>query len=127
MMKKLHIEGTRYSPRIELDPETRTLLIEGDSYPENAVDVYGPLITALDEYFEQPNTPLNIKMLSFFQNTSSSKMITDMLAKLQRFFDQGHPVELTWFYPSDDLEIKDTFELFLEDASFPYSITQLEE
>lgn len=126
-MKKLLIEGTRYSPRIELDPETHSLTIEGDSYPENAVEVYGPLLNALDEYFEQAETPLSVKMLSYFQNTSSSKMITDMIIRLQGFFDMGHPIELVWYYPSDDLEIKDTYELFLEDATFPYDIIQLEE
>lgn len=121
------LEASKYTPRIEFVYKDKYLRIEGDSYPENAMSVYQPLIERIDDYFRGANSALKIDFLIGFINTSSSKMITDLISKLQDYHIQGHDIQLTWFYPEGDLDLRENCELFLEDVLFPYAISELKD
>jgi len=126
-MENYIVPATKYTPRIELHFNDKYLRIEGDSWPENAMEFYQPLFFKLDEYFSFEGQSLNIDLFMDFINTSSSKMIDDMVKKLQTFFQKGHEIKLQWFYPEGDMDCKDKFETLLEDAQFPYAVTELKE
>ena len=49
-MQKLFIEQTKGSPRIDFDPESNTLVMQGQSYPENAFKFYEPVFKWVDDY-----------------------------------------------------------------------------
>ena len=51
-MKNIHIEATKYTPEILLDPENCVIEIRGKSYPENTFEFYKPVIEWLEEFFE---------------------------------------------------------------------------
>ncbi|HPM04362.1 MAG TPA: DUF1987 domain-containing protein [Candidatus Cloacimonas sp.] len=122
-MENFIITNTKYTPQIELSFKDRYLRIIGDSYPENAMDVYQPLIVKLEKYFEAPAQDLLIEFNFDFVSTSSKKMLTDIIGILQGYHDAGHQIKLTWFFPEGDLDWQEQCEMFLEDASFNYSIT----
>lgn len=124
-MESYIIPATKYTPRIELNYQDHYLRLEGDSWPENAMDVYQPLLDKLEEYFATPQQSLSIELFMEYLNTSSSKMMDDIFRKLQSYFEQGHKIQLQWFYPEGDLECKDKCEFLLEEAHFPYAITEL--
>jgi len=117
-------EATKYTPLIELHPRDQYLLIRGDSYPENALETYEPLLLKLEEYFQQHGN-LRIDFLIDFLNTSSSKMMTELIAVLQRYHEKGNKIDLKWYYPDGDTELKESWEMLLEDATFPYSVCEL--
>jgi len=87
------------------------------------MDVYQPLIVKLEKYFEAPAQDLLIEFNFDFVSTSSKKMLTDIIGILQAYHDAGHQIKLTWFFPEGDLDWQEQCEMFLEDASFNYSIT----
>ncbi|GAB1366975.1 DUF1987 domain-containing protein [Candidatus Cloacimonadaceae bacterium] len=122
-MENFIITNTKYTPQIELSFKDRYLRIIGDSYPENAMEVYQPLIIKLEKYFEAPAQDLLIEFNFDFVSTSSKKMLTDIIGILQGYHDAGHQIKLTWFFPEGDLDWQEQCEMFLEDASFNYSIT----
>jgi len=122
-MENFIITNTKYTPQIELSFKDRYLRIIGDSYPENAMEVYQPLIVKLEKYFEAPAQDLLIEFNFDFVSTSSKKMLTDIIGILQGYHDAGHQIKLTWFFPEGDLDWQEQCEMFLEDASFNYSIT----
>ena len=126
-MENFVVNSTKYTPRIELDYSQKCLKIEGESYPENALETFQPLLDKLDEYFAEPDKELKVELIVDYLNTSSSKMMNDIIGRLQTAHDNGNKVELTWFYPEDDIDCQETCELFLEDATFPYSITELKD
>ena len=41
-------------------------------------------------------------------NTATSKLILDILGKLEELHEAGHPVKVLWFYEVDDEDIQDT-------------------
>ena len=122
-MENFIIAQTKYTPQIELSFKDRFLRITGDSYPENAMEVYQPLITRLETYFANPAQELQIELNFDFVSTSSKKMLTDIIGILQAYHESGHTIRLTWFFPDGDLDWQEQCEMFLEDASFNYSIT----
>ncbi len=122
-MENFIITHTKYTPQIELSFKDRYLRITGDSYPENAMEVYQPLILKLETYFEAPAQELQIEFNFDFVSTSSKKMLTDIIGILQGYHDAGHQIKLTWFFPEGDLDWQEQCEMFLEDASFNYNIS----
>lgn len=124
-MDKYYVEKTKYTPRIDFSPEACSLRIEGDSYPENALETYQPLLEKIEEYFTEPCSKLEIELYVDYLNTSSSKIMTDLIFKLQSFHEQGHKIALTWFYPAEDIDCKETCDMFLEDVKFPAKIKAL--
>jgi len=126
-MENYIIPQTKYTPLIELHYQDKFLRIYGDSYPENAMEIFQPLINKLDEYFKQPQQSLVVDLRIDYLNTSSTKMMTDMLSKLQSFHDAGHSIKLSWSYPEGDIDCQESCEMYLEDATFPYSITPVQD
>ncbi|HQC31258.1 MAG TPA: DUF1987 domain-containing protein [Candidatus Cloacimonas sp.] len=126
-MENYIITPTKYTPLIELSFKDNFLRITGDSYPENAMDVYQPLILQLEKYFAAPKQKLQIELNLDFISTSSKKILTDIITLLQNYYNAGHNINITWYYTDGDIEQKEQWEMFLEDVTFPYNIIPLPE
>ena len=102
-MEDLFYEATHSTPGIALNSSTGTIELYGRSIPENAMNVYKPVLSWLDEYSVQPKktTTLNFK-IEFF-NTSSSKFILQILKKLEELHRQNFEVKVNWFYNDEDI------------------------
>lgn len=111
-MEKFEINGTTKTPAIILDAVSGDLLFEGRSNPENANELYEPVIHWLDRYIEQPAEQTHLRMNLEFFNTSSSKYILEVLRKIRYLADKNHAFNVTWMYEDDDLEMLDTAEAF---------------
>ncbi len=111
-MEKFEIKGTTKTPTIILDAVSGDLLFEGRSNPENANELYEPVIHWLERYVEQPAEQTHLRMNLEFFNTSSSKYILEVLRKIRYLADKNHPFNVTWMYEDDDLEMLDTAEAF---------------
>jgi hypothetical protein len=74
-MEKLQIEESTDTPLISFDPESRTLQIEGKSFPENTLEFYTPVLKWVDEYVKnkQQDTTLTLKLM--YLSSSSYKPI----------------------------------------------------
>ncbi len=94
--------GTFETPTITFDLEGGTLEIIGRSIPENPIEFYHPLFDALEKYekLSKASTSVNIKLE--YYNSSSSKVILDMLKKLEHIHESGNHVTINWFYEEAD-------------------------
>jgi len=102
------------SPLVEFDFSTQSLLMEGESYPEDAAAFFGPLLEALQAYLAQAggdSVVLNLKLAYF--NSSSAKALMNMFQMLEEAAEKGLTVTVNWHYHPDD----DTMEEFGEDFS----------
>jgi hypothetical protein len=124
-METYILQATKYTPYIELDVELGTLAIRGDSYPENALELYQPLLTRIDAYFADKTKKLDIELQIDYLNTSSSKMLIDLFTKLSDYFDKGNTISAIWKYPEDDEDYREQCMMFLEEARFPYQLVGL--
>ena len=82
-MSVIKIQGTDDTPTVILDKENNIFEISGRSLPEDVVVFYKPILEWLDEYKNDPldKTVFNFKLEYF--NTASSKLLLDVLLKLE--------------------------------------------
>ncbi len=121
-MENLIIPKTKQTPQIEFNTAENYLRIIGESYPENAMEVFQPLIDHLELFFGQDKRDLQVELRVEYQNTSSSKMMYEVINRLSNYHEAGHNVRLAWYYPDGDLDLLENCEMFLEEVSFPYDI-----
>ncbi len=107
------MSGTHQRPTVVIDVEKGFFEISGSSIPENPMEVFNPIFEHLNAYLENPNesTELNFK-LDYF-NTSTSKLMLDMIHKLEVLKDKpGHSVIIRWFYRENDEDMMEIGEDF---------------
>ncbi|OFY63169.1 MAG: nuclear pore complex subunit [Bacteroidetes bacterium RBG_13_42_15] len=119
-METIKIQGTEDTPKIILDAENEVLEISGRSLPEDVSSFYEPVINWLNEYAEKPNkkTVLNFKLTYF--NTASSKLLLDILMKLEELHEKGHDVLIRWHYPEDDEDMEEAGEEYADIVDVPF-------
>lgn len=118
-MSDLFIAATPSSPEVDFRFSENTLNLRGESYPENASAFYGGVIDALRTYLYHlggdGRVTANIA-LSYF-NSSSTKMLFNLIDALNQSALAGVHVELNWYHDVDDETI---FEFGTElHADFP--------
>ncbi len=121
-MRIIKIEGTDDTPQVTLDanPENPFMEISGRSLPEDVVAFYDPILEWLDEYAENPleKTVLNIKLEYF--NTASSKLLLDILLKLEDLSEADNDVLVRWHYPDDDEDMEEAGEEYEDIVEVPF-------
>ncbi len=121
-MQVIRIEGTDDTPQVILDanPNNPIMEISGRSLPEDVVSFYEPILEWLEEYSESPleKTILNIKLEYF--NTASSKLLLDILLKLEDMADDGKDVLVRWHFPDDDEDMEEAGEEYEDIVEVPF-------
>jgi len=119
-METIKILGTDDTPHIILDPDNEVFEISGRSLPEDVTSFYEPVLTWLDEYSQSPNkkTVFTFKLVYF--NTASSKLLLDILMKLEHMHEDGKSVLVKWFYPEDDEDMQEAGEEYADIVDVPF-------
>lgn len=120
-MEIIKIKSTTETPEIYFNPQGN-LSLKGISIPHNVNTFYQPLFDWLEKY--KNSNPKNVKLELFldYLNTSSTRVIVDLLKLIDSFRDNGTQVNIVWIYDKDDedmLELGEDFEL-VTNASFVY-------
>ncbi len=117
-MENIDIKGFKddfFIPTVNFNAETGVCEITGESYLEETVEFYAPLIKWLEEYTaDSENTKISFNFKLTYYNTSSSKRIVDILLILKSFEEKGKEVEVNWYYEEDDLDIVEEVEDFMK-------------
>ena len=113
-MEPLRIEATDETPKVVLDPANNAFEFSGKSLPEDVTTFYKPVLDWLDAYGNSPNpqTVVNFKLLYF--NTASSKLILDILFKLEELTEKGANISIKWHFQEDDEDMKEAGEEYGE-------------
>lgn len=121
-MENLKIEGTKYTFDVDFNAETGILQMGGASYPENAIDFFGPIYEWLRMYIKQIGNPIQLNLRINYLNTSSSKCILDFLEILEDFHLNGGQAKVNWYYEADDEDIMETGEDICDDLELSYQL-----
>lgn len=121
-MDVIKIQGTDDTPKVILDAESESpyMEISGRSLPEDVVAFYDPILEWLDDYAENPleKTVFNFKLEYF--NTASSKLLLDILLRLEQLHEDGHEVLIRWHYPDDDEDMEEAGEEYADIVEVPF-------
>ncbi len=120
-MKILKIEEEDSTPKILLDKENNIFEITGISLPEDVITFYKPVLNWINDYLKEPNlsTEISIK-LSYF-NTSSSKVILEILSLFDSLIERGLMVSTSWYYLEMDDDMLATGKEFKSLLKMPFS------
>lgn len=118
-MNNLKIARTKYTMEVNFNKDTGILEMAGSSYPENALDFFGPLINWIKGYISEIDKPLVMDIRLHYLNTSSTKCILDIFEVLDQYHKAGGSVKIAWYYEEDDEDIMETGEELGEDFDFP--------
>ena len=119
-METIKIQGTEDTPKVILDKDNDLMEISGRSLPEDVASFYDPILNWLDEYAEEPNakTVFNFKLVYF--NTASSKLLLDVLMKLEEIHEAGNDVVVKWHFPEDDEDMEEAGEEYADIVDVPF-------
>jgi len=115
-MENLVIQGSKYTPEIELDAGRRVMEVKGYSYPENAAAFYAPIMEWFKAYLQQSGqAQIDVRMELIYFNSSSSKILMDLFDLLDDHAAAGHPVSVSWIYDGDNESAYECGQEFEED------------
>ncbi len=119
-MEVIKIMGTDDTPNVILDPDNEIFEISGRSLPEDVSSFYEPILNWLEEYANnaKPKTAFTFKLVYF--NTASSKMLLDILMKLEEIHEAGNEVLVQWYYPEDDEDMEEAGEEYADIVDIPF-------
>lgn len=124
-MEHLQIEATKDTPSVDFNPETGVMELEGESYPENPIDFFAPVINWVKQYIEEIEGALTFNIKISYINTSSSKCLLDFLEILESYYESGGEVMINWYYEEDDEDMQETGEELCEDLELPYELISI--
>lgn len=123
-MEPIKIKGAQDTPEVVLDKENKTFKMEGKSFPADVGSFYKPIIDWIERYSEAPlDTTTFILKMDYF-NTASSKVILDILYKLEDMSLEGKDVKVKWYYPDDDEDMMETGEEYDEIVDVPFELIE---
>ncbi len=119
-MQAIKIKGSDDTPNVILDKDNGLFEISGRSLPEDVAAFYEPILEWLEEYADSPldKTVFNFKLEYF--NTASSKLLLDVLLKLEDMFDDGKEIMVRWHYPDDDEDMEEAGEEYADIVEVPF-------
>ena len=129
-MNNYYIEETEFTPELSFDIETRIFSFKGVSRPEDVFKFYHPAIDWLKELYqdfllhssEKYNIPsLKIDFHLTYFNSSSSKMLLQVLEIIKKIQDKGVEIIIDWTYDASDEQMYDDGMDLSETVDIPFN------
>lgn len=119
-METIKILGTDDTPTVILDAQNDIFDISGRSLPEDVTAFYDPILNWLDEYSTHPNKKTVFSFKLEYFNTASSKLLLDILLKLEEMREDGKDVLVKWYFPEDDEDMEEAGEEYADIVEVPF-------
>lgn len=126
-MKIIKLNNTITTPIVHLDADANIFKIEGASIPENANHFYDPILDWLEEYSLNPNKETVIDLNYKYFNTSSSKLILDLLLILKKIHDNGNKILVHWYHEENDEDMKESGEDYQDIIKIPFKFIEFQD
>jgi len=121
-LQLLKISGTEDTPEITFN-ENNEFIISGRSLPEDVTNFYAPVFDWLNSFADnQQGKSVFIFKLEYF-NTASSKIILDILMKLEELVqDNKADISIEWHYSESDDDMSEAGEEYKELVELPFTL-----
>ncbi|HIE15304.1 MAG TPA: DUF1987 domain-containing protein, partial [Bacteroidales bacterium] len=94
----------------------------GRSMPEDVADFYQPILDWMDNTLKKHEGKIIFTFKMNYFNTASSKLILDILIRLEELFADGKDITVHWYYEEDDEDMMDAGEEYAEIVDVPFKI-----
>ncbi|EOA06090.1 hypothetical protein HBH1_01488 [Herbaspirillum sp. BH-1] len=118
-MDNLFIAASASSPEVDFRFDQRMLSLKGESYPENAAQFWGEIITTLRRFLadDQDGGTITVNVALAYFNSSSTKMLFSLFDALNEKAEAGTEVVLNWYHDEEDDTIFEFGQELQEDFS----------
>lgn len=127
-MEDIIIQGakdTYFTPSVNFNVEKGICELEGESYLEETVKFYDPLIKWIKDFGIIEKRPLEFNFKLIYFNTSSSRCILSILKELKSYKNRGGEVTINWYHDPEDEDMIEEVEDFMEDANIEIELIEL--
>lgn len=102
-MDDLYIAPERDKPEIDFKFSQHYLLLRGESFPENAVAFYSPVVSALMNYLAATrDQDILVEFELRYFNSSSTKILLNVFRMLDQASSNDNRVQVNWRHDPDD-------------------------
>jgi len=117
------IAGTEDTPEIVFNADNNEFIISGRSLPEDVTSFYKPVFEWMNSFSENPPANALFKFKLEYFNTASSKIILDILMKLEELV-QSNKLEIVveWHYSDADDDMQEAGEEYAELVEVPFNL-----
>ena len=120
---ELNISGTEDTPEIKFNSASNEFHISGRSLPEDVTSFYKPVFEWLDAFLSTTSQKSVFKFKLEYFNTASSKIILDILMKLEEVKEErGSDITVEWFYDESDDDMLEAGEEYKDLVELPFHI-----
>lgn len=123
-LQDLSLPATAATPFVRGDWRDGSLLMQGESYPENTYEIFDRIISWVDGYLTSSGRPLRLELDLNYLNTSSIRAMIDIFDRLQEAHDAGIPASVVWLYDARNPRSAEMGEEFREDYTFEFVISE---
>ncbi len=82
--KNIFIEPTEKTPQVDMNYLTGELILSGRSIPENATEVYEPILNWVNEYVQSAKQTTNLRLNLEYFNTATSIWLAKIVRSLSK-------------------------------------------
>jgi len=115
MAFQLEKKKTKSTPYILIDEEKSYMKFEGDSFPEFTVEFYRDINNWLNDYLESDFETLTFDCALKYINSSSTKILFDMLALMDESAEEGKNITVNCHVPDGDVMMTELYEDIIEE------------
>ena len=124
-LEDIIIEGSHknfFTPKVNLNAQTGICEISGESFLENTVEFYQPIIDWLKVYTTEIERPIAMIIKLTYYNTSTSRCLLDILNILKECEDNDGEVVVNWHYDENDIDMEEDIEDYMIDTGLKINL-----
>ena len=115
-MTEFYLPPTPTTPEVTLSPSRGALVLKGESYPENVLSFYAPLLEKIRALVEDAGLPrLEVQMHITYYNSASAKAFHRIFHMLNQAGERGCAVHVLWVFDEEDDMARDLGNNLRED------------
>lgn len=123
-MKEFVIEPTKTTFAIMFDFSTGILQFSGNSYPENVIEFFLPLIERLKNYLKSCRKPLKVIFRVNYFNTSSSKYLFKIMELLDQHRRKGFEVDIHWHFAEGEEDMLEIWKELMGELDLDFQVVK---
>ena len=101
-MSSFSQKATARTPEILLNADAGTLVLSGESYPEDVTAFYSTLSDAITAFFDSSERAFDVSIKLTYFNSSSARSLMELLDLLDTAAGQGRQVSVQWYCDAED-------------------------
>ncbi len=118
-------EGQTDEPELLIDQEKCYIKIDGSSYPEDVIEVYGDFLLDLAHLKVAPSDEFTCDFRFDILSSTSMRILHEIFTLFEDFLEMGKVVTINWYYDPDDEDMRDVGHTFSEILNLKFNIISL--